>query len=127
MKRSDLMTSISRRGALKGFAATTALAAVPMRAFAQDTTIRWWSPQGAPAQVDAYKTQIANFEAANPGVKVVFETTSDEGYAPQLAAAFSSGEVPDIVTHLPSFAVQSYYAAGLVDPIRRRDPDDRAG
>ncbi len=128
MKRSDLMTSISRRGALKGFAATTALAAVPMRAFAQDTTIRWWSPQGAPAQVDAYKTQIANFEAANPGVKVVFETTSDEGYAPQLAAAFSSGEVPDIVTHLPSFAVQSYYAAGLVTPfddvIQMIGPDD---
>ncbi len=116
MKRSDTTMSISRRGALTGLAATTALAAVPMRAFAQDATIRWWSPQGAPAQVEAYKTQIANFEAANPGVKVVFETTSDEGYAPQLAAAFSSGEVPDIVTHLPSFAVQSYYANGLVEP-----------
>lgn len=107
---------LSRRGALKGLAATTAMAAVPFRAFAQDTTIRWWSPQGAPAQVDAYKLQIAQFEAANPGVKVVFETTSDEGYAPQLAAAFSSGEVPDIVTHLPSFAIQSYYANGLVEP-----------
>lgn len=116
MKRSDTTMSISRRGALTGLAATTALAAVPMRAFAQDATIRWWSPQGAPAQVEAYKTQIANFEAANPGVKVVFETTSDEGYAPQLAAAFSSGEVPDIVTHLPSFSVQSYYANGLVEP-----------
>ncbi len=128
MNRSQMTTSISRRGALKGFAATTALAGLPLRAFAQEATIRWWSPQGAPAQVDAYKIQIANFEAANPGVKVVFETTSDEGYAPQLAAAFSSGEVPDIVTHLPSFAVQSYYAAGLVAPfndvIEMIGPDD---
>jgi hypothetical protein len=56
------------------------------------------------------------FEAANPGIKVAFETTSDEGYAPQLAAAFSSGEVPDIVTHLPSFAVQTYYSNGLIEP-----------
>ena len=107
---------ISRRGALQSFAAATAVAAMPMRASAQDITLRWWSPQGAPAQVDAYMAQIAAFEAANPGIKVVFETTSDEGYAPQLAAAFSSGEVPDIVTHLPSFAIQSYYANGLVEP-----------
>ncbi|MFV2054706.1 ABC transporter substrate-binding protein [Aliiroseovarius sp. YM-037] len=117
MKRSALNSQgFSRRSALKGLAATTAMAAVPFRASAQDVTLRWWSPQAAPAQVEAYNTQIANFEAANPGVKVVFETTSDEGYAPQLAAAFSSGEVPDIVTHLPSFAIQSYYANGLVEP-----------
>jgi multiple sugar transport system substrate-binding protein len=107
---------LTRRGALKGFAATTALSALPLRAHAQETTLRWWSPQGAPAQVEAYQFQIAQFEAANPGIKVVFETTSDEGYAPQLAAAFSSGEVPDIVTHLPSFAVQTYYSSGLVAP-----------
>ncbi|MBT8455307.1 MAG: ABC transporter substrate-binding protein [Alphaproteobacteria bacterium] len=105
-----------RRNVLKGLAATTAMTALPRAARAQETTLRWWSPQSAPLQVAAYQTQIANFEAANPGVKVVFETTSDEGYAPQLAAAFSSGEVPDIVTHLPSFAIQSYYANGLVEP-----------
>jgi multiple sugar transport system substrate-binding protein len=109
---------ISRRTALKGLAATTALAATPFSiARAQsDVTLRWWSPQAAPAQVEAYQLQIANFEAANPGIRVEFETTSDEGYAPQLAAAFSSGEVPDIVTHLPSFAVQSYYANDLLVP-----------
>lgn len=109
-------TGMSRRAALKGLAATSALAALPMRAQAQEATLRWWSPQGAPAQVEAYQFQIAQFEAANPGIKVMFETTSDEGYAPQLAAAFSSGEVPDIVTHLPSFAVQTYYSNGLVAP-----------
>lgn len=107
---------LTRRGALKGMAATAAISSLPVRAFAQDVTLRWWSPQGAPAQLEAYQFQIAQFEAMHPGVKVVFETTSDEGYAPQLAAAFSSGEVPDIVTHLPSFAVQSYYANGLIEP-----------
>lgn len=107
---------LTRRGALKGMAATAALSSLPVRAFAQDVTLRWWSPQAAPAQLEAYQFQIAQFEAMHPGVRVVFETTSDEGYAPQLAAAFSSGEVPDIVTHLPSFAVQSYYANGLIEP-----------
>jgi multiple sugar transport system substrate-binding protein len=101
---------------LHGLAATSALTLAPRAARAADTTIRWWSPQASPAQMDAYAFQIAAFEAANPGIKVVFETTSDEGYAPQLAAAFSSGEVPDIVTHLPSFAAQTYYASGLLEP-----------
>lgn len=108
---------LTRRSMLAGLAAGTAVSALPRRAHAQDVTLRWWSPQGAPAQAEAYRFQIAAFEAANPGIKVVFETTSDEGYAPQLAAAFASGEVPDIVTHLPSFAVQTYYANGLVEPI----------
>lgn len=111
-----LMGGMTRRGALKGLAATTMLTALPFRAHAEDVTLRWWSPQGAPAQVEAYMFQIAQFEALNPGIKIAFETTSDEGYAPQLAAAFSSGEVPDIVTHLPSFAVASYYSNGLVEP-----------
>lgn len=109
---------LTRRDALKGLAAGTAAAALPFGAFAQQKqiTLRWWSPQGAPAQVEAYKFQIAKFEALNPGIKVVFEASSDEGYAAQLAAAFSSGQVPDIVTHLPSFSVASYYSKGLVEP-----------
>ncbi|MCY0093807.1 ABC transporter substrate-binding protein [Hoeflea ulvae] len=108
--------NVTRRGAIKGLAASTLLSTLPVRAWAEDVTLRWWSPQGSPDQVAAYKFQIEQFEAMHPGVKVVFETTSDEGYAPQLAAAFSSGEVPDVVTHLPSFSVASYYANGLVEP-----------
>lgn len=107
---------LTRRGALQGLAATSALGALARPARAQETTLRWWSPQAAPAQAEAYAFQISQFEALNPGVRVVFEATSDEGYAPQLAAAFASGEVPDVVTHLPSFAVASYYAEGLVEP-----------
>ena len=72
--------------------------------------------QSAPAQLEAYKFQIASFEAANPGIKVVFEPTSDEGYAAQLAAAFASGQVPNVVTHLPSFAVTNYWRNGLLEP-----------
>jgi multiple sugar transport system substrate-binding protein len=109
--------STTRRRMLAGSSALGLAAALPFgRARAQDTTVRWWAAQASPEQVAAYELQIGAFEAAHPGVKVVFEKTSDEGYAPQLAAAFASGELPDIVTHLPSFAVSNYWRNGLLEP-----------
>ena len=109
---------LSRRDALKG--AALAGAALPLgsrgASAQQGITLRWWSPQSAPAQREAYAQQIAAFEAANPGVKVLFEPTSDEAYAQQLAAAFASGQVPNLVTHLPSFAVANYWRNGLLEP-----------
>ncbi|MBN7786539.1 carbohydrate ABC transporter substrate-binding protein [Ponticoccus gilvus] len=108
---------LPRRTVLTGMAAAGAAALMPRRIMAQEQiTLRWWSPQSSPEQLAAYKTQISNFEAAQPNVKVVFEKTSDEGYAPQLAAAFASGDVPNLVTHLPSFAVSNYWRNGLVEP-----------
>ena len=92
-------------------------AALGSKASAQaPVTLRWWSTQSVPAQLEAYKFQIASFEAANPGIKVVFEPTSNEAYAAQLSAAFASGQVPNIVTHLPSFAVTNYWRSGLLEP-----------
>jgi multiple sugar transport system substrate-binding protein len=64
-----------------------------------------------------YKAQIATFEAAHPGVKIAFEPTSDEGYPAQLAAAFASKQLPNVLTHLPSFAAQNYYGQGLLEPM----------
>lgn len=113
---------VSRRQALRTIGAAGALTAAASLPFASSAraqagvTLRWWSPQSAPAQLAAYKFQIAQFEAAHPGVKVNFEPTSDEGYPAQMAAAYASGQVPDIVTHIPSFAVASYFDKGLVEP-----------
>ena len=108
---------MTRRGALRGALALCAGAAglrpSPARA---DTAIRWWSTQSSPEQLAAYRYQIAAFEAQHPGVQVLFETTSDEGYPAQLAAAFAGGNVPNLVTHLPSFAVADYWHAGLLAP-----------
>ena len=113
--------SITRRDALKHLAAA-GLATAAGACGGTDAngtggvTLRWWSTQAAPAQLAAYRAQIALFEAAHPGVEVVFEAMSDEGYSTQLAAAFASGEVPHLITHMPSFAVQGYYAHGLIEP-----------
>ena len=108
---------ITRRKMLRGAAAlatTAAAAGLPTAEAA--TTIRWWSTQSSPEQVAAYRYQIDGFEAAHPGVTVKLERTSDEGYAAQLAAAFAGGRVPNLVTHLPSFAVADYWNAGLLLP-----------
>ncbi len=111
--------TFTRRSALLGAGALGVAGAMagPGPAGAQGgVTLRWWSTQSVPAQLEAYKFQIAQFEAANPGIKVVFEPTSNETYAAQLAAAFASGQVPNIVTHLPSFAVTNYWRNGLLEP-----------
>lgn len=108
---------LTRRGALRGIAAASALAGIARPLGAQEQVqLRWWSPQASPGQLEAYQFQIAAFEALHPNVRIAFEQTSDEGYAPQLAAAFASGEVPNVVTHLPSFAVSNYWRNGLIEP-----------
>jgi multiple sugar transport system substrate-binding protein len=109
--------TVSRRSTLTGMGALGVAAATGSKVSAQaPVTLRWWSTQSVPAQLEAYKFQIASFEAANPGIKVVFEPTSNETYAAQLSAAFASGQVPNIVTHLPSFAVTNYWRSGLLEP-----------
>lgn len=108
---------LPRRAVLAGIAAAGATGLMPRRIQAQEATVlRWWSPQASPEQLAAYQAQIAQFEALHENVTVAFEKTSDEGYAPQLAAAFASGDVPNLVTHLPSFAVSNYWRNGLVEP-----------
>lgn len=116
-----LSGQLTRRAALKGAGAAGVAAgfsSLPFarRANAADIKLRWWSPQSSPEQLAAYGFQIAAFEALNPGVKVAFEPVADESYPAQLAAAYASGEVPDLVTHIPNFSVAGYYSQGLVEP-----------
>lgn len=55
----------SRREALRGSAAVLAAAAWPTAQAA--TTLRWWSTQSSPEQMEAYRYQIKTFEEAHPG------------------------------------------------------------
>lgn len=111
------VTGPGRRDLLGGAAAGALALGAPAIARAQGAVqLRWWSPQTAPAQREAYMFQIRTFEEANPGVRVAFEATSDEGYPAQMAAAFASGQVPSVVTHLPSFALATYWQNGLLEP-----------
>lgn len=109
-----VIANLTRRQVLRGTAALLAASTFPSARAA--TTLRWWSTQSSPEQLAAYRYQMKTFEEAHPGVEVVFERTSDEGYPAQLAAAFAGGSVPNLVTHLPSFAVANYWQAGLIEP-----------
>jgi multiple sugar transport system substrate-binding protein len=120
--RSDDRPGFSRRGMLKtaaaGAASAAVAAAVPRAASAEaPIRLRWWSPQAAPDQLATYKTQIKAFEALHPGIRIAFEPSSDEGYSAQIAAASAAKQLPNLITHLPSFAAQTYYAHGLVEPL----------
>lgn len=106
----------TRRAIVAGMGAAVGLLQTPAVMAQQPVTIRWWSPQTAPAQREAYTFQIRTFMEANPGVTVQFEATSDEGYPAQMAAAFASGQVPNVVTHLPSFAVSQYWNNNQLEP-----------
>ena len=128
MKSNDIrlagtsLSGVSRRTLLHGIGSAGLAAGLSVslsgRPLAADPiTLRWWSPQASPDQLKMYQAQIQAFEAAHPGVKIAFEPTSDEGYPAQLAAAFASKQLPNIVTHLPSFAAQNYYGQGLLEPM----------
>jgi multiple sugar transport system substrate-binding protein len=103
---------------LAGAAAASVAAPFVGGARAQgQVTLRWMTSQTAPTQRAAYMHQINTFQAANPNVRVVIEPTSDGTYPVQLAAAFSSRQVPNLITHLPSFAVANYWRSGLLEPM----------
>src|SRR5260370_36782036 len=100
VSRRQALWTLGAAGALT--AATSLPVARPARAQAQ-VTLRWGSPQSSPAQLAAYKFQIAQFEAAHPGIKANFEPTSDDGSPAQIAAAYATGEAPALLPPTPSF------------------------
>ncbi len=63
---------------------------------AQDTTITYWQYDFG-ARVDAMTQLIAQFEAENPGIKVVQETFPYDNYQEQVAASLPAGTGPDVV------------------------------
>lgn len=92
------MTLLSRRLFAAGLGGA-ALAPGLARAQAP-TTIRMWSflnPAGSAPREKALKDIIAEFEAQNPGVKVVVETQVWDQMTPKFLAASRGSGAPDIV------------------------------
>jgi ABC-type glycerol-3-phosphate transport system substrate-binding protein len=56
-------------------------------------TINWW---GFAPDVSVGEKYVAAFEAANPGIKVVYKNFENTDYAPALRPALQSDEGPDI-------------------------------
>ena len=113
--------SFTRRRALQGAGLAGLAAAFGSLPFirparADDITLRWWSPQSAPAQLAAYKFQIAAFEAANPGIKVKHTHVPYDDFRVKIAAAIPAGQGPDVVQLFYGW-LQDYLKAGLLQPL----------
>lgn len=87
--------------------------AMPMAALAEDVvTIEYWQ-YFYESKVNLMDELIAEFEAENPGIKVVHQTFPYDSYQEKLAAAIAAGEGPDIVNLFYGW-VPKYVKSGVL-------------
>lgn len=117
----DGRAPVTRRDALKlggaGIVAGASLGLAGRPASAQQRTLRVWTTQGAPLQLEAYDYMVKSFEAAHPGVKVNLELFTDDAAWAKLTTAFAGGDVPDLVQHTGPEITGALYSRGLVEPM----------
>ena len=107
--------TLSRRALLAGSAALV-LAAPAVRAQAQKTTLRFWTSQGAPPQMAAWKEIFQRFEQRNPQYAVSIELFSDDDVWPKLTAGFAAHNLPDLVSYVQAYSVATLAANDLLEP-----------
>ncbi len=109
--------SFGRRALLAGSGATIGALACPQIVRAQGkATLRFWTSQGAPAQMAAWENIFARFEKANPRFKVAIELYSDDTLWPKLTAAFAAHDVPDLISFVQAYTVATLAANDLLEP-----------
>lgn len=69
--------------------------------------------RGGPAEEEAYKEAISQFEADNPGVNVKMIVTAADQYATKLKAAITGRQIPDVFYITPG-EVRSYAHSGVL-------------
>ena len=84
-------------------------------AFAQDIEITYWQYDFG-ARVDAMTQLIEQFEAENPGIKVIQETFPYDNYREQIAASLPSGTGPDVVQLFYGW-LPTWERSGFVRPL----------
>ena len=106
MDRLHPRLTVSRRGLLKGTVAGATAAAVgslagpglfhPGRAAAQEPTeVRLAGWASSPPEEELLRSVLADFEAANPNVKIGYEPVSGD-YAVKLQTDLAAGNAPDV-------------------------------
>jgi len=108
---------IARRGLLVGATTLGATVATPhlVRA-AGEVTLRFWTSQGAPVQMAAWKNIFRRFEKNHPGFKVAIELYSDDDLWTKLSAAFAARDLPDLISYVQAYTVATLAAQDLVEP-----------
>jgi multiple sugar transport system substrate-binding protein len=90
-------------------------AASPDPASAQQITIKMWMHEHPP-RIPIDKQIIAEFEKANPDVKVDYNVIGASEYSTKLLTAFASGAGPDLFNQTSNLVAQ-YYNARILAPI----------
>lgn len=73
----------------------------------------WWTPNWGAARAQKL---AADFEAANPGIKIKIETTVSDGLPQRVLTALQSGAAPDIIEVQHSW-ISGYARNNLVMPL----------
>jgi multiple sugar transport system substrate-binding protein len=109
---------LSRRrllGATLASPLAAALAAPAVHAQAK-TTLRFWTSQGAPVQMAAWKDIFQRFEQQHPQYTVAIELYSDDDVWPKLTAGFAARNLPDLVSYVQAYTVATLAANDLLEP-----------
>lgn len=104
---------VSRRGMLAGAAL---LAGMGTAAAQGKTTLRFWTSQGAPPQMAAWKAIFGRFEQANPQYSVAIELYSDDDIWTKLSAAFAAKNLPDLISYVQAYSVATLASNDLLEP-----------
>lgn len=79
-----------------------------------DKTITWWHNSNNQPGKGYYEQVAKDFEADNPGVTVEISAMAHEDMVDKLAAAFQSGDLPDIYMERGGGELADHVEAGLV-------------
>jgi multiple sugar transport system substrate-binding protein len=100
---------------LSRLAAVIGLVALAGTAAAEQITVRMWMHEHPP-RVPIDKAIIADFEKANPDIKVQYDVISAPEYSTKLLTAFAAGSGPDLFNNTSTLVTQ-YFAARILAPI----------
>ena len=70
-----------------------------------------------PPRLPVDKQIIAEFEKANPDVKVQYEVFPPSDYGTRLLTAFAAGAGPDFFNWAPTPTSPEYHHTGIISPI----------
>lgn len=105
-------------GLALGLAASVISMTLATAALAQDTTIRMWTflnPAGTAPREVALAKIIANYEAANPGTKILVEPQVWDQMTPKFLAAHANGNAPDVIWVVTDFLGDAIKSGSLAD------------
>ncbi|SFZ85417.1 multiple sugar transport system substrate-binding protein [Devosia enhydra] len=105
-------------GAALGVAASIIGMALATTAIAQETTIRMWTflnPAGTAPREVALAKIITQYEAANPGTKILVEPQVWDQMTPKFLAAHATGNAPDVIWVVTDFLGDAIASGSLAD------------